>query len=145
MVRPEPGSDDFWCQPRILSLQAHRVVVRIKLNYRTRNHLKSMYFGALCVGADVTGGLLAMLYTRKVASTTTLVFKDFKADFLKRGEDHVHFTCTDGLAIRQLVDRARTSGERETLPVTVVATCPSKLGEEPIARFILSLSLKSRV
>jgi hypothetical protein len=36
------------------------------------------------------------------------------------------------------------SGERENMPVHITATVPSKLGEEPIAKFVLTLSLKRK-
>jgi len=62
-----------------------------------------MYFGVLAVGADVTGGFLAMNYIQASKSKINLIFKDFHADFLKRAEDDVHFVCEDGIAIQNLV------------------------------------------
>jgi hypothetical protein len=73
-----------------------------------------------------------------------LIFKDFHADFLKRAEGDVRFTCEQGREIRALVRKALASGERESLPVHVTATVPSKLGDEPVAQFTLTLSLKRR-
>jgi hypothetical protein len=71
-----------------------------------------------------------------------LIFKDFHAEFLKRPEGDVHFSCEEGREINDLVAKARKSGERESLPVHITARVPSKLGEEPVARFILTLSVK---
>lgn len=134
----------FFVSPRILALDSRRCVVRIPLGFRTRNHLKSMYFGALCIGADLAGGLIAfhLMHLRK--AHVSFVFKDVKAEFLKRPEGDVHFTCEDGAAIENLMDRTLASGERQETTVTVIATVPSKLGEEPVARFALTLSLKRR-
>ena len=39
-----------------------------------------MYFGVLAVGADVTGGFLAMRYIQGSTSKIALIFKDFKTD-----------------------------------------------------------------
>jgi hypothetical protein len=64
-----------------------------------------MYFGALAVGADVTGGFLAMDPIKESGRQIQLIFKDFKADFLKRPEGDVHFYCNDGLAVRELVKK----------------------------------------
>jgi len=36
------------------------------------------------------------------------------------------------------------TGQRVTLPVEVVATVPSRYGDEPVARFTMGLSLKQR-
>lgn len=132
----------LFCSPSVVELTDSRCVVRIPLGVRTRNHLKSLYFGALAVGADCAGGLMAMRQIRMEKAKVSLLFKDFKAEFLKRPEGDTIFTCEDGQAIRSLVRRAIDSGERQNLPVHVIATVPSKLGDEPVARFELTLSLK---
>lgn len=72
-----------------------------------------------------------------------IFFKDLSADFHRRAEGDVHFSCDDGRAIADLVSRAAASGERVEMPVTVVATVPS-LDPEPVASFRLTLSLKRR-
>ena len=130
------------CQPWVLELDERRCVVRFPLRRFTRNHLGSMYFGALSVGADVAGGLIAMRQIQAQGDRVSLVFKDFKAEFLKRPEADVHFTCVQGEQILERVRMATGSGERENLPVEITATCPSISGDEPVARFVLTLSLK---
>ena len=102
-----------------------------------------MYFGVLAVGADVTGGFLAMNYIQASKSKINLIFKDFHADFLKRAEDDVHFVCEDGIAIQNLVRDAEETGERQNLSVQIVATVP-KISDEPVAKFILTLSIKKK-
>ena len=135
----------FFISPSVVELNDEKCVVKVPLNRRTKNHLRSMYFGVLAAGADCAGGLIAMrLIQTEAKGKVSLVFKDFHADFLKRAEGDVFFTCTQGEAIQELVRKTMASGERENLPVEVIATVPSKLGNEPIARFTLTLSLKSR-
>ena len=131
-------------QPSVIQLDETRCEITIPLTWRTRNHLRSMYFGVLCVGADVAGGLIAfhLMRTQKIA--LSFVFKDVRAEFLKRAEGTVRFTCEDGLAIQQLVTRADSSGTREECSVQVLARVPSKSGEEPVARFVMTLSVKKR-
>ena len=41
--------------PKLLAIDDNSVRVKIKLRRRTKNHLNSMYFGALSVGADIAG------------------------------------------------------------------------------------------
>ena len=67
-----------------------------------------------------------------------------RAEFLKRAEGDVHFTNEDGPAVMQLIERALASGERENATVHVVATVPKKLGDEPVARFEMTLSIKRK-
>lgn len=72
------------------------------------------------------------------------VFKDFQANFLKRAEGDVIFTCEDGARLNELVERAIESGQREEAAVRVVATVPDKCGDEPVAEFSLTISLKRK-
>lgn len=134
----------FLVRPSVVELSATRCVIRIPLNWLTRNHLKVMYIGALVVGADVTGGLIAMRMIQKRKARVALLFKDFRAEFFKRADGDVWFRCEDGPTIASLVERAVETGERQEGTVTVVATVPEKSGDEPVARFELTLTLKRR-
>ncbi len=134
----------FFLRPAVVELDARRCVIRIPFSRRSRNHLGSMYFGALCAGADLAGGLIAMRRIEQSGRKVSLIFKDLSAQFHKRAEADVLFACEDGEAIGELVRRAIASGEREELPVGIVATVPAKLGDEPVAHFTLTLSLKRR-
>src|SRR5271168_4069226 len=49
----------FFVSPTVVELNERRCEIRIPLTWRTRNHLRSMYFGALAIGADAAGGLIA--------------------------------------------------------------------------------------
>lgn len=131
----------WFVQPSVLELDDRRCVIRIPLTWRTRNHLRSMYVAVLAVGAECAGGLLAMRRIEQRPEKISLVFKDIRAEFLKRAEGHVHFTCDDGAAIAALVDEVARTGERGNLPVRIVATVPAQ-GDDPVARFELTLSLK---
>jgi len=131
----------WFVQPSVLQLDDQRCVIRIPLTWRTHNHLRSMYVGVLAVGAEAAGGLMAMRRIGQREEKISLIFKDLRAEFLRRAEGDVHFTCEEGAAIAALVDEVATSGERGNLPVRIVATVPT-LGDEAVARFELTLSLK---
>jgi acyl-coenzyme A thioesterase PaaI-like protein len=131
-------------RPTIVQADTERCVVRVPLGWLVKNHLGTMYFGALCIGADLAGGLVIMNMIRARRSRVAFLFKDFQADFLKRAEGPVVFTCPDGAAMGALLDEAERTGERVEGPVRVTATVPSKLGDEPVAEFVLTLSMKKR-
>jgi acyl-coenzyme A thioesterase PaaI-like protein len=135
----------FFISPSVLELTDEKCVVQVRLTRRSMNHLRSMYFGALAAGADCAGGLIAMrLIQTEGEGNVSLIFKDFKAEFLKRAEGDVFFTCTQGTEIQALVRKAIASGERENMAVQITATVPSKMGDEPVAQFTLTLSLKRK-
>jgi hypothetical protein len=130
---------------RILELTEDRCVVRIPLNWITRRRdIRAMYLGTLCMGADVAAGLISFKLMTERKEKVNFIFKDLKGDFLKRAEGDVVFTNDDGAVIQDLMKRALATGERQEATVRVTATVPSKLGEEPVARFELTLSVKKK-
>lgn len=134
----------LFVSPSIVEVSEGHVVVKIPLTRRTKNHLGSMYFGALACGADLAGGFLAVKTIRERKEQLSFVFKDFKADFLKRPEGDVHFRCDDGAELVQLVDEAIRTGERQSRVVHVTATVPALEPDEPVAEFALTLSVKRK-
>jgi acyl-coenzyme A thioesterase PaaI-like protein len=134
----------FYFGVSVTEVSKERMVVRIPLRRRTKNHLGSMYFGALCAGADCAAGAFAMHLIKQQPKHVSLVFKDFSAEFLKRAEGDVDFCCAQGKEIAELVAQAVTSDERIERQLDVTATVPS-LSDEPVARFKLTLSLKRRL
>ncbi len=133
----------FFLRPSVQEITETTCKVKIPLGRRQKNHLGSMYFGVLAAGADCAGGLVAMQAIRDSGRNVSLSFKDFHADFLKRAEGDTIFTNTQGKEVRAFVASVIESGERENFPVKITATCP-KLGDEPVAEFTLTLSLKRK-
>jgi acyl-coenzyme A thioesterase PaaI-like protein len=133
----------FYVGVSVSEILPERMVIRIPLRRRTKNHLGSMYFGALCIGADCAPGAFAMHLIRQQPARISMVFKDFQAEFLKRAEGDVDFICDQGKEISELVALAAASDERVERHVEVIATVPS-LSDEPVAKFKLTLSLKKR-
>ncbi|NLS12540.1 DUF4442 domain-containing protein [Vibrio sp. SM6] len=130
------------CRPKLVSLTDESVTVMIPLRSRTKNHLGSLYFGALAIGADVAGGFLAMNKAQQCGKKISLAFKGMTADFLKRPEANVYFHCGDGLLIDEMLAEAIATGQRINQAVTITAKCPSLHGDEVMAHFSLVLSIK---
>ena len=73
--------------------------VHIKLKRRTKNHLNSMYFGALAVGADVAGGVHAFYFANIYQKKVSFAFKGMSCEFIKRAESDCPFISNDGKKI----------------------------------------------
>ena len=131
----------YYCRPKVISVSENSLEIKIPLNRRTKNHINSMYFGALSIGADITGGFLAMPHIQKSKRKIILVFKDFNAQFLKRAESDVHFICKDGQAVSDLVGQAIQTGERQKYKLSIIAKTP-KISDDIVATFDLTLSIK---
>jgi acyl-coenzyme A thioesterase PaaI-like protein len=131
------------CRTKLVVFEPNRVVVKIRLGYFTKNHLGSMYFGAMAIGADLAAGLHAFFMAQQQGSKVSLVFKDFKADFLQRPYGDVFFEMQEGQRVAEMLSETQSTKERVTEAVTVVAYMNGKEGRVEVAKFELGLSLKA--
>ena len=69
-------------RPRLIELSDEKIAVKIKFRRRTKNHLNSMYFGALAIGADVAGGIHAFYFAEKLNKKASFAFEDSSAFLL---------------------------------------------------------------
>lgn len=132
----------WYVAPTVLEVGVERTEIMIPLTRRTRNHLKSMYFGSLAIGADLAGGILFMNLMAKAGLKASFVFKDMSAQFLKRADGDVHFVSLSGTDVQALIQRVIDSPERQEATVVIHATVPKKYGDDPVAIFKLTLSVK---
>jgi len=153
----------FAVRPSIVCLDDEKCVIKIAFRRKVKNHLGSIYFGALAIAAECAGGVAVMKEIKgsheplnsheqmnspeqlKDNEKISLVFKDFHANFLKRVEGDAYFTCSDIPAIKTFVESVKNSSERKEMTFEVVATCPEKFGDEAVAIFQVTVSLKKSV
>ena len=128
-----------YCSPSVLKSSTKETKVKIKLRRRTKNHLKTMYFGALCIGADFTAGLLVLNILKKHKSKANLIFKDFQVDFLKRADSNIVFICNDHDIINESVLKNLKFSKRENFTISVDAFNKK---DEIVSKFKLTTSIK---
>lgn len=126
-------------RPRLISLSEESVELKIPLTRRTKNHLNSMYFGALCVGADLAAGLHVLYFSEKQGCKVSFAFKEVQGNFVQRAESSVRFRSESGVRINELLTVARQTKQRQSESVRV--SCLNELGET-VAEFTLVASVK---
>lgn len=126
-------------KPKLIEINDEVVKVKIKLRRRTKNHLKSMYFGALAVGADIAAGIHVFYFSETKGVKTSFAFKGMKADFIKRAESDVTFVCEEGKLIQSLLQQSIEKKERINQTVMVQAIDNQN---EVVATFEMIVSLK---
>lgn len=134
----------FWLKPRIMEVSNQKTITMMKYRHKTKNHVGSMYFGVLCVGAELAPGIMTMHLFEQQKEKFTFLFKDFHAEFFKRCEGDVYFTCDQGEAIQEMIVKARETKLRQNRVFDVIATVPSQFGAEVVGKFQLTLSLKMK-
>ena len=125
--------------PKLLEINDDSVKVKIRLRRKSRNHLKSLYFGALAVGADIAGGIHVFYYSEIMGKKVSFAFKGMKADFIKRAESDVTFESNQGQVIKAGILESIETGERVNKTILVTAFDSNN---EVVATFEMISSLK---
>lgn len=131
--------------PKVLEANDQRTVLKVPLNFRTKNHLGVMYFGALAVGSELCIAMLAVKKIQESGERIDFLFKDYKANFLKRAEGDVHFICEEAHVVVEQIEAAKNSEERINRTMKAYAIVPKVSETERVAEFELTLSVKRRV
>lgn len=133
-----------FCGPRVIEANNQRTVLKVPLGFRTKNHLGAMYFGALAIGSELCIAMLAVKKIQESGLKIDFLFKDYKAEFLKRAEGDVHFICEEAQIVVDQINEAKISSERINRTMTAYAIVPSVSLTEKVATFELTLSVKKR-
>ncbi|TNE78021.1 MAG: DUF4442 domain-containing protein [Bacteroidetes bacterium] len=128
-------------KPKLLALDNEQCQVVIRLSRRSKNHLDSMYFGALAVGADLAPGLLTYYLAEKEGLNINFLFKSMHCEFIQRAESDVRFVCSDALQLKEAIDLALKTNDRQNLPLVVKAYNNTN---EEVANFTMEVSFRIR-
>lgn len=134
----------LFVNPRVVEVGEKRFVIKIPLNYRTKNHLNSMYFGAMGIGAELSIAAAAVVAISESKKKIDFVFKDFTANYLKRAAGDVHFICDEADVVRGLIEEAKTNPERIERKLKGYAVVPSVNSAEPVMTYEMTLSVRNR-
>lgn len=126
-------------RPKLLLLNDTNVEVKIRLRRRTKNHLKSMYFGALAVGADVAAGIHTFYFAEKLGKKVSFAFKGMNAEFIKRAESDIVFKCDQGELIKNAIEKS--DKEQIRINETVLVNAFDINGEN-VAKFDMIVSVR---
>ena len=128
-------------RPKLVQLDAHTSKVNVKLRRRTKNHLSSMYFGSLAVGADVAAGLHAFYFAELSGARISFAFKAVKAEFLQRAMTDVQFISNEGQKVKAVFNEAMETKERVNKWIHVDV---KDSNGDVVATFEMEISVKVR-
>lgn len=133
----------FFVRPRLVQYDEHQCTIRIKKTFKTRNHINSMYFGALAVGAELSIAVPAVFMIKASKQKVEIVFKAFDCEFLKKAHEDVYFKFNDVSAVRTLLETTIKTKERVTQTFEAHAFLASH-PDEPIMAYRLTMALKAK-
>lgn len=128
----------FWSL-RIKSLSLEKCAVTIPFKWRTQNPFKSIYFAAMAGAAELSTGALCQLSQAGKGKYSMLVV-DFRAEYYKKANQKITFTCAQGLELVALIDSLAVGASDK---LTMLSTGTNPEGEE-VAKFFVTWSFKRK-
>ncbi|SFE36208.1 protein of unknown function [Chitinophaga sp. CF118] len=127
---------------RVKQLKEESCITVVPYRWLSQNPFRSTYFACLSMAAEMSTGLLAIMYTQAASpKQVSMLVTGMEATFLKKATGKTWFTCEDGVAISNAIDEAIMSGEGVTF--TAVSTGKSQDGTV-IATFAITWSFKAK-
>jgi acyl-coenzyme A thioesterase PaaI-like protein len=108
----------FW-GVRVESITPQRAEVSIPFSWRTQNPFRSIYFAALAGAAELSTGLIASIALRGRRKMSMLITQ-VEANYVKKADTKIVFTCDEGQALLDTVQKALETQEAQTIKVTSV-------------------------
>ena len=131
----------FLAGVRLKFVSPDRAEATVRFQYWTKNPFRSTYFACLGMAAEMSTGILAMAHLYKRKPAISMLVTRIESDFYKKAVGITTFTCDQGHALRQAIDKAAATGEAVELVVTSIGRNEEGL---EIARFQITWSLKRK-
>ena len=128
----------FW-RLKIKTLSTQKCEVTIPFFWRSQNPFKSIYFAALAGAAELSTGALCQFALAGKGQFSMLVV-DFRAEYSKKANSKITFTCQQGLELFELIDGMKIG---ETAQLTMIST-GKNTSEETVAKFYVTWSFKRK-
>jgi Domain of unknown function (DUF4442) len=107
----------------VRSCTEQRAVVGLPYGWRSQNPFRSIYFAAQCAAGEFSTGILGQLALRETPPMSMLVTR-IEAEFYKKADKTLLFTCENGAAIAETVRKAQETGEARTFRAESIGRLP---------------------
>ncbi len=126
---------------RLKELNYHQCTVTVPFKWFSQNPFRSTYFACLAMAAEMSTGLPVMMAIHKENPGFSMLVTDIRGTYIKKAANLTTFLCSDVQRIFETVEKAKVSGEGETVDSVSIGT--DKEGEE-VARFEITWSIKRK-
>ena len=104
----------FFCGVRVKSISIEKCVATVKYRWLNQNPFNSMYFAVQAMAAELTTGALVMYQIKKSGKHISMLVANNKGNYSKKAIGRITFTCNEGHAIEEAIQKTIASGEGET-------------------------------
>lgn len=128
---------------RVGNVDFDRATATLPMSWRSQNPFQSIYFAALCGAGELSTGVLVLLALAQFPEKKiSMLVQRVEGNFYKKATTKTTFTCEQGAAIFEAIQRAVATGEGQQL--TMIAVGRSITGEV-VAEMKIHWSFKCKV
>ena len=131
----------FFCGVRVKDLDAQKAIVIVPYKWLSQNPFKSTYFACLAMAAEMSTGLLSLMYIHQRKPSISMLVTGLQANYFKKATGITTFICEDGEAIAAIIEAAIASGEGKSI---VAKSVGKDEAGNMIAEFFITWSFKSK-
>lgn len=129
----------FFSGVRIKDVNEERCVVTVPYKWFSQNPFRSTYFACLAMAGELSTGALAMAHIYKRTPAVSMLIVKMEANYFKKAAGITTFTCADGHALQEAIEKTIATGEAQTLVAR--STGINKEGQA-VAEFLFTWSFK---
>lgn len=99
---------------RVKSISEESCVTSVKHRWINQNPFKSMFWAVQGMAAELSTGALVMSCIKDSNARISMLVANNRANFSKKATGRITFSCNDGLAIKEAIEKAVETGEGQT-------------------------------
>lgn len=112
----------WWCGVRLEQLTNSLAQTRVRHRWINQNPFNSMFWAVQGMAAEFASGAIAIHHITQSGKPVSMLVINNRANFSKKARGVIRFTCEHGEALREVINKAITTGEGQTLWMTSVGT-----------------------
>jgi hypothetical protein len=126
---------------RVSRIDMDGCAISMPYGWRNQNPFRSMYFAAQSMSAEMSTGMLCLLAIENSGESIAMLVSHNSAEFSKKADRHVTFTCNDGQKMFDAVAETCRTGEPVLVEMNTVGVMDN--GVE-VSRFSFTWTVKKR-
>jgi hypothetical protein len=109
---------------RLIELSPAKASSSLPFKWLNQNPFKSIYFAAQSMAAELSTAVLAITAIQGHKPSVATIIVDLEAEFVKKATAKTTFTCEEGPAIFEAVNKCITTGEAVTVKAKTIGRMP---------------------
>jgi Domain of unknown function (DUF4442) len=129
----------YFAGVRVMHANTQSCSVSVPYKWFSKNPFRSTYFACLAMAAEMSTGVLSMAHIYHRKPPVSMLVTGLEAKYFKKATGLSIFTCEDGWAIKEAIEKAASTGNGQIITARSVG---KNVHGELIAEFLITWSFK---